>query len=149
MSPSGFGGDLADFDRRASPDGSCSSGRNPGGWICRGGTSPGTDKHSILKKTLIDSLQRQIPIMKPLKHTILATASVWEPLEHLHWAVSDHMDFDSFWMAPWDAGGTLGVSCRPYVTFWRTLLRLVIRLSCRPAIVDEDGSRLVRSLGQI
>ena len=31
VSPSGFGGNLADFDGRASPVGSCSSGRNPGG----------------------------------------------------------------------------------------------------------------------
>ena len=27
---------------------------------------------------------------------------------------------DSFWMAPWDVGGTLGDSCRLCVTFWRT-----------------------------
>ena len=33
VSPSGFGGNLADFDGRASPVGSCSFGRNPGGWI--------------------------------------------------------------------------------------------------------------------
>ena len=31
VSPSGLGGNLADFDRRASPIGSCSPGRNPGG----------------------------------------------------------------------------------------------------------------------
>ena len=39
-------------------------------------------------------------------------------------------------MAPWDAGGMLGDSCRLCVTFLRTLLRSVIRLSCRPTIVD-------------
>ena len=33
VSPSGFGENLADFEGRASPVGSCSSGRNPGGWI--------------------------------------------------------------------------------------------------------------------
>ena len=77
--------------------------------------------------------------MKRLEQAILATASVWEPLEHLHCAVSDHMDFDSFWMAPWDPGRALGDSCRLRVTFWRTLLRSVIWLSCRSAIVDEHG----------
>ena len=106
-------------------------------------------EHLVMGKPLVGSLQERMPVMKPLEHAILATTSVWEPLEHLHCVMSDHVDFDSFWMAPWDAGGTLGVSCRPYVTFWRTLLRSVIRLSCRPAIVDEDDSRLVRSLGQI
>ena len=93
-------------------------------------------EHSVLGKSLVDSLQEPMPVMKRLEQAILATASVWEPLEHLHCVVSDDVDFDSFWMAPWDAGGTLGDSCRLCVTFWRTLLRSVIRLSCRPAIVD-------------
>ena len=62
-----------------------------------------------------------MPVMKRLEQAILATALVWEPLEHLHCVVSDDVDFDSFWMAPWDAGGTLGDGCRLCVTFWRTL----------------------------
>ena len=90
-----------------------------------------------------------MPVMKWLEQAILATASVWEPLEHLQCVVSDDMDFDSFWMAPWAAGGTLSDSCRLCVTSWRTLLWSVIRLSCRPAIVDGHGSRLIRSLGQL
>ena len=45
-------------------------------------------------------------VMKRLEQAILVTASVWEPLEHLHCVVSDDVDFDYFWMAPWDAGGT-------------------------------------------
>ena len=32
----------------------------------------------------------------------------WEPLEHSNGVVTDHIDINSFWMAPWDAGGTLG-----------------------------------------
>ena len=75
-------------------------------------------------------------VMKRLEHAILATASVWEPLEHLHCVVSNDVDFDSFLMAPWDAGGMLDDSCWLFVTFWRTLLWSVIRLSCRPTIVD-------------
>ena len=44
VSLSGFGGNPAGFDRRASRDESYSSGCNPGWWICRGGASPGTDR---------------------------------------------------------------------------------------------------------
>ena len=106
-------------------------------------------EHSVLGKPLVDSLQEPMPVMKWLEQAILATASVWEPLEHLHCVVSDDVDFDSFWMAPWDAGGMLGDSFRLCVTFCRTLLRSVIRLSCRPAIVDGHDLRLIRSLGQL
>ena len=115
------------------------------------------EAHSVLKKPLdggslegrsvMDWFVRLI--MEPLEHSVLATASVWEPLEHSNCVVTDHVDIDSFWMAPWDAGGTLGDSCRPYVTSWRTVFRSVVRLSCQPAFVDEDCSRLFRSLGQI
>ena len=69
-------------------------------------------EHSVLGKPLIDSLQEPMPVMKRLEHAILATASVWEPPEHLHCVLSDNVDFDS-----WDAGGTLGDSCRLCVTF--------------------------------
>ena len=88
-------------------------------------------EHSVLGKSLVDSLQEPMPAMKRLKQAILATVSVWEPLEHLHCVVSDDVDFDSFWIAPWDAGGMLSGSCRLCVIFWRTLLRSVIRLSGR------------------
>ena len=40
--------------------------------------------------------------------------------------VTDHVDLDSLWMAPWDAGGTLGDSCRPTVATWRTVFRSVV-----------------------
>ena len=80
-------------------------------------------EHSVLGKPLVDSLQEPMPVMKRLEQAILATASVWESLQHLHCVVSDDVDFDSFWMAP----------CVP---FWRNLLRSVIQLSCRPAIGD-------------
>ena len=106
-------------------------------------------EHSVLENPLVDSLQEPMPIMKQLEQAILATASVWEPLEHLHCVVSDDVDFDSFCMAPCDAGGTLGDRGRLWVTFWWTLLRSAIRLSCRPVSVDGHGSRLIRSLGQL
>ena len=88
-------------------------------------------------------------IMEPLEHSVLATASVWDPLEHSNCVVTDHVDIDSFWMTPWNAGGTIGDSCRPCATSWRTVFRSVVWLSCRPAFVDVDYLRLFRSLGQL
>ena len=41
-------------------------------------------EHSVLGKPLVDSLQEPMPVMKRLEQAILATALVWEPLEHLH-----------------------------------------------------------------
>ena len=91
-------------------------------------------------------------VMGPLEHSVLATTldirplmelSVWEPLEHSDCVVTDHVDLDSLWMAPWDAGGKLGDSCRP------TVFRSVVRLSRQPVFVDKDCSRLFRSLGRM
>ena len=72
-----------------------------------------------------------------------------EPLEHLNCVGTDHVDIYSFWMSLWDAGGTHGDSCRPRVTSWRTVFCSVARLSFRPTFVDEDCSRLFRSLGRM
>ena len=91
-------------------------------------------EHSVLKKPLDGgSLEGRLVvdwfvrlIMEPLEHSVLATTSVWEPLEHSNCVVTDHVDIDSFWMAPWDAGGTLGDSCRQYMTSWRTVFRSVV-----------------------
>ena len=107
-------------------------------------------EHSVLEKT-VDHWRDWFVrlIMEPLEHSVLATTSVWEPLEHSNCVVTDHVDIDSLWMAPWDAGGTLGDSCRPFVASWRTVFRSVVRLSCRPAFVDEDRSWLFGSLGRI
>ena len=114
-------------------------------------------EHSVLKKPLdggslegrsvVDWFVRLI--MEPLEHSVLATTAVWEPLEHSNGVVTDHVDIDSFWMAPWDAGGALSDCCRSYVASWRTVFRSVVRLSCRPAFVNEDCSRFLRSLGWI
>ena len=65
-------------------------------------------EHSVLKKPLDGgSLEgRSVAdwfvrlIMETLEHAVLATASVWEPLEHSNCVVTDHVDIDSFWMAP-------------------------------------------------
>ena len=87
-------------------------------------------RHSVLGKPLVDSLQEPMPALKRLEYTIQATASVWEPLEHVHYVVSGYVNFDSFGMAPWDAGGTYGDGCRLCVTFWKIMLQWMIRLSC-------------------
>ena len=114
-------------------------------------------KHSVLEKPLdggslegrsvVDWFVRLI--MELLEHSVLVTAAVWEPLEHSNCVVTDHVDIDSFWMAPWDADGTIGDGCRPCVTSWWTVFRSVVRLSCRPVFVDVDCPRLFRSLGQL
>ena len=62
---------------------------------------------------------------------------------------TDHVGIDSLWMAPWDAGGTLGDSCWPSVATCRTVFLSVVRLSRRPAFVDKDCLRLFGSLRRI
>ena len=66
----------------------------------------------ILPSALVDSLQEPMPVEKRLEYAIQATASVWEPLEQVHYVVSGDVNFDSFGMAPWDAGGMHGDSCQ-------------------------------------
>ena len=102
---------------------------------------------SLEGRSVVDWFVRLI--MEPLEHSVLATAAVWEPLEHSNCVVTDHVDIASFWMAPWDAGGTIGDGYRPCVTSWWTVFRLVVRLSCRPVFVDVECSRLFRSLRQL
>ena len=75
-----------------------------------------------------------MPVEKRLEYAIQATASVWEPLELVHHVVSGDVNFDSFGMAPWDAGGMHGDGCRPYGTCWKLVFQWLIRLSCRPVI---------------
>ena len=60
---------------------------------------------SVLGEPLDDILQEPMPVEEPLEYAIQATASVWEPLEQVHYVVSGDVNFDSFGMAPWDAGG--------------------------------------------
>ena len=99
-------------------------------------------EHSVLKKPLDGGSLEGISVvdwfvqlvMETLEHSILAPTSVWEPLEHSNCVVTDHVDIDSLWMAPWDAGRTLGDSCRPSVVTWRTVFRSVVRLFRRPGL---------------
>ena len=97
---------------------------------------------SVLGEPLVDHLQEPTPVVKKLEYAIQAIASLWEPLEQAHCVVSREVDFDSFGMAPWDAGGRHGEGCRFYETFWTMMFQWLIRLSCRPVI----RSGLVRTM---
>ena len=57
------------------------------------------------RRALVYCLQEPMPGKKSLEYAIQATASVWMPFERVHNVVSGDVDFDSFGMAPWDAGG--------------------------------------------
>ena len=91
---------------------------------------------SVLGEPLVDSPQEQMPGEKRLEYAIQATASVWEPLEQVHYVVSGDVNFDYFGMAPWDAGGIHGSGCRLYGICWKIMLQWLFRLSCRPVIVN-------------
>ena len=56
------------------------------------------DGGSLEGRSVVDWFVRLI--MEPLEHSVLATASEWEPFEHSNCVVTDHVDIDSFWMAP-------------------------------------------------
>ena len=94
---------------------------------------------SVLGEPLSDCLQELMSGERSLKYAIRATASVWMPFEQVYSVESGDVDFDSFGMAPWDAGGmnsqTLG---EPYRT---KMLQWLIRLLCRPVIMN----RLIRT----
>ena len=91
---------------------------------------------SVLGEPLVVHLQEPTPVEKRLEYAIQVTASVWEPLEQVHCVVSGDVDFDSFGMAPWDAGGMHGGGCRFCEMFWTMMFQWLIRLSCRPVIIN-------------
>ena len=91
---------------------------------------------SVLGEPLVDSLHEPMPVEKRLEYAIQVTASVWEPLEQVHYVVSGDVDLDSFGMAPWDADGIHGDGCRPYGTCWKLVFQWLIRLSCRPVTTN-------------
>ena len=85
---------------------------------------------SVLGEPLVIHLQEPTLVVKRLEYAIQVTASLWEPLEQVYCVVS----FDSFGMAPWEAGGRHGDGCRFYDTFWTMMFQWIIRLSGRPMI---------------
>ena len=92
--------------------------------------------------TPVDSSEEGAPVRELIRpsglgeYAIQATASVWEPLEQVHYVVSGDVNFDSFGMAPWDTGGMHGDDCRLCGTCWKMMLQWLNQLSCRPVIVN-------------
>ena len=76
---------------------------------------------SVLGEPLVNSLQEMMSAEECVECAIQATASIWETLEQVHYVASDNVKFDYFAMAPWDAGGMFGDSCRCYQTL-RTMM---------------------------
>ena len=72
---------------------------------------------SVLGEPRVDSR-----LEKRLEYAI-QSISVWEPLEQVHYVVSGDVNFDSFGMAPWDAGGMHGDGCRLNGTCWKMMLQ--------------------------
>ena len=87
-------------------------------------------------RALVDSLQEPMPVEKCLEYAIQATASLWEPLEQVHYVVSGDVDFDSFGTAPWDAGGMHSDSCQLREMLQTMMLQWSMRLLCRPVIMN-------------
>ena len=57
------------------------------------------------------------------------------PFEQVHNVVSGDVDFDSFGMAPWDAGGMHGDRCQLREALQTMMLQWLMRLLCRPRIM--------------
>ena len=74
---------------------------------------------------------------KSLEYTIQATASVWMPFEQVHNVVSGDVEFDSFGMAHWDAGGMHDDRCQLREALQTMMLQWLMRLFCRPVIMHR------------
>ena len=84
---------------------------------------------------LTDERAQSGPGKKSLEYAIQVTASVWMTFEQVHNVVSGDVDFDSFGMAPWDAGGMHGDHCQLHEALQTMMLQWLMRLLCRPVIV--------------
>ena len=87
----------------------------------------------VLGEPLVDCLQEPMPGEKSLEYASQATASVWMPFEQVHSVESGDVDFDSFRMAPWDAGGMH--SCTRSEPYQTIMLQWLMQLLCRPVIM--------------
>ena len=91
---------------------------------------------SVLGEPLIDSLQELMPAEERLGYAIQATVLIWEALDQICYVVTGDVDFDSFGMAPWDAGGMHGNDCQRRETFRTLMLQWLMRLLCRQVIMN-------------
>ena len=100
------------------------------------GVTPGdsSEKGAPVRELILPSvLGEPMSGEKNLEYAIRTTASVWRPFEQVYRVESGDVDFDSFGMTPWDAGGmnsrTLGEPDRTIMLQW------LMRLLCRPVIM--------------
>ena len=89
---------------------------------------------SVLGEPLVVNLQEPMPPEKRVEYAIQATVSVWEPFKQVHYVVSGDVNFDSFGMATWVAGGIHGDGCQVRESLRTMMLQWLIRLLCRPVI---------------
>ena len=86
-----------------------------------------------------------MPGEKSLEYAIQATASVWMPFEQVHNVESGDVDFDSFGMAPWDAGGMHDDCCQLREVLQTKMLQWLMRMLCRPVIVHRLDWTMTRN----
>ena len=110
-----------------------------------GAPVPELIKLSVLGEPLVDSLQEPMPAEERLKYAIQVTALIWKPLEQVCYVVSGDVDFDSFGMAPWDAGGMHGDSRQRRKTFRTMMLQGLMRLLCRQVIMNGLNGTMRRN----
>ena len=100
-------------------------------------------------------LIEDLSVLEPSEHSVLEEArngrpmagiSVLEPSEHSGLGVTVHVDMDSLWMVPWDAGGTFRSSYRSGMAIWRDVLCCVVRLSCMPVLPATGYLRSFKGL---
>ena len=81
-------------------------------------------EHSVLEVARNGRPMAGISVLETLEHSVPEVTLVWgdcslvrmtvsDSLEHSGLGVTVHVDMDSLWMAPWDAGGTLRSSYQP------------------------------------
>ena len=115
-------------------------------------------EHSVLEKPLDGGPLVEMSVLGPLESSVPDVVPVWgdcllfemtvsDPLERSGLDVTVHVDVDSFWLAPWDAGGTLSSNYRPRVAVWRAVLCSVVRLSRRPVLSAMGYWRSFGDLG--
>ena len=97
---------------------------------------------SVLGEPLVVCLQEPMPGEKSLEYAIQATASVWMPFEQVHNVESGDVDFDSFGMAPWDAGKMHDDYCQLREVLQAMMLPWLMWLLCRPGIHKLDFTQL-------
>ena len=116
-------------------------------------------EHSVLEVARNDRPMAGISVLEPFEHSVPEVTLVWsdcsliemsvsDPLEHSGLGVTVHVDMDSLWMAPWDAGGILRSGYRPGMAIWRDVLCCVVRLSCMPVLPATGYLRSFGGLGR-